>query len=121
MLYYLLHSLVSSMFVGTQGDYDFLYFIFWIDFQGAHKDIMLASPFCFQIDICTHTRISSLSFFSDWFNLHFIAFLSDRYLLAHEEIVLACTFFYCFGLRYMTFLSDRYFLAHEEIVLAFLF
>ena len=83
MLYYLLHSLISSMFVGTRGDCSCLSFSFMCQFSGVHKDIVLASLFCFPIDIRRHTSRFCLSFFSDWVYLCSMAFSSDCSLLEH--------------------------------------
>ena len=71
------------MFVGTRGDLTCLSFSFLYQYSWAHEEIMLASLFCFRIDLCRHTRRLWLPFFSYWFNLHYMVFLSDRSLLAH--------------------------------------
>ena len=83
MLYYLLHSLVSSMLAGIRGYCACLYFSFLDQYLGKHEEIVLASLFCFQINLRRHTRRSCLPFFSYWVNLHSITFLSDRSLLAN--------------------------------------
>ena len=83
MLYYLLHSIVSSMFIGTRGDHDCLSFYFQDRSFGAHKEIVLASLFCFQVDLRRHTRRFCLPFFYDWFDIRYMTFLSDHSMLAH--------------------------------------
>ena len=83
ILYYLLHSLVISMFVGTQGYHACLYFCFLDQYLGAHEEIVLASLFCFQIDVIRNTRRLCLPFFSDWVHLCSITFPSYRSVLAN--------------------------------------
>ena len=71
------------MFVGTRGDCACLSFSFVDRSSGAHEEIVLASLFCFRINLCRHTRRSCLPFFSNWVDLRSMTFLSDRYLSAH--------------------------------------
>ena len=83
MLYYLLHSIVSSMFVGTEVNRACFYFHFLDQYPGAHEEIVLASILCFLINLCRHTRRSCLPLFSDWVNICSMTFSSDHYLLEH--------------------------------------
>ena len=92
MLYYLLHSLVSLMFVGTRGDHACPYFPFMNGSSGSHEEIVLAYLFCLRTDLHRHTKRSFLTFFSDWFNLRSMTFSSDFFLLARVEIMLAFLF-----------------------------
>ena len=65
MLSYLLHYLVSSMFVDTGGDRACLYFYFLDRSSWAHEDIVLDFIFLF------------------WFDLRSMTFYSDCSLLEH--------------------------------------
>ena len=71
------------MFVGTREDRACLSFSFLFRYLWAHKEIVIASIFCFPIDLCSHTRRYCLTFFSDCFSLRSMEFLSDRSLLAY--------------------------------------
>ena len=71
------------MFVVTRGDRDCLSFYFMGRYLWAHEEIVLASLFCFLIDICRHMRISCLPFFSDLVNICSMTLMSYCSLLAH--------------------------------------
>ena len=70
------------MFVCTQLDPAWLSISFLDRSSGAHEEIMLASIFCFWVDLHRHTRRSCLPLFSDWVNLFSTTFLSDSSLLS---------------------------------------
>ena len=70
------------MSVDIQGYCAWLFsFMDW--YSWAHKEIVLASLFYLQIDLCGNTRRSCLSFFYSWVNIRSTTFLSDRSLLEH--------------------------------------
>ena len=115
MLYYLLHSLFRSILVGTQGYRACLSFSFMDRSLGANKDIVLASIFFFQIDICRHTRISCLLFFSYWLDICSMTF-SSYFSCWHMWILCLPLFSYWVYLRSMMFSSDSSMLSHVTSV-----
>ena len=90
MLYYLPHSIVSSIFVGTRGNYACLNFFGYI-FVGTRGD-------------------------RSWLYFLFL----DWYLRSHGEIVLAFHFCFCIDIRSMTLSSDHSLLAQVTGVSALL-
>ena len=54
----------GSIFVRTQGDRAWLYFLFLYRSLWAHEEILIDFIFCFWINLCGHRRRSWLPFFS---------------------------------------------------------
>ena len=75
------------MFVGTREDRACLSFSFLFRYSWSHKEVVIASIFCFPIDLRRHTRRYCLTFFSDCFGLRSMEFLSDLSLLANVNSV----------------------------------
>ena len=75
------------MFLVTQIDTACLSLSFLGLFSWSHNEILLASIFCFRVDLCRHTRILCLPFFSDWVNICYVTFSSDCSLLSHVTVM----------------------------------